>query len=137
MSLCQVTLAWADGTYLFCLKLAQIEELQTHCDAGPMVIADRLQHGRWQTQDVYQTLRLGLIGGGMAPVDALRLVTLYGPPTRPIAESVLPALSVLNAVLFGKRDEPVGKSRARGKRAGSRALRTASSISVTSTGSAS
>lgn len=134
MSLCRIELDWADGTYPFCLPLAQLEELQTHCDAGPMVIADRLQHGRWKTQDVYQTLRLGLIGGGMAPVDALRLVTLYGPPVRPAAESALPALAVINAVLFGKPGEPVGKSPARRKGAARRA-RTASSTSGTSTAS--
>lgn len=135
MSLCKIEMEWADGTYPFCLPLAQLEELQSHCDAGPMVIADRLQHGRWKTQDVYQTIRLGLIGGGMAPVDALRLCKLYI-TDRPWGESALPALAVINAALFGKPDEPVGKSRARGKRAARRAA-TESSTSGTSTASAS
>lgn len=70
MSLCKIDLEWADGTYPFCLPLAQLEELQSHCDAGPMVIAGRLEAGSWKVGDVYHTLRLGLIGGGMAPVDA-------------------------------------------------------------------
>lgn len=135
MSLCKIELEWADGTYPFCLPLAQLEELQTHCDAGPMVIADRLQHGRWKTQDVYQTIRLGLIGGGMAPVDALRICKFYI-TDRPWGESALPALAIINAVLFGKPGEPVGKSRARGKRAARRAP-TASSTSESSTASAS
>lgn len=126
---------WADGQYPFCLPLAQLEELQAHCDAGPMVILDRLQHGRWKTQDIYQTMRLGLIGGGMPPVDALRLCKLYI-AERPWGESALPALAVISAAVFGKPGEPVGKSRARGKGAARRA-RTASSTSATSTASAS
>jgi hypothetical protein len=133
MSLCRIDLDWGDGTYPFCLPLAQLEELQALCDAGPMVIADRLRHGQWRTQDVHQTLRLGLVGGGMEPVRALRLCKLYV-LDRPIGESVVPALAVLNAAIFGKPEEPVGKSPARRKPAGRRAAR-ASSISASSTAS--
>ncbi len=135
MSLCSVFVTWADGAYTLCLPLAQLEELQERCDAGPLVIAERLKHGHWQVRDVYQTLRLGLIGGGMAPAEAMRLVGRYGPPERPVTESVLPALAVLDAALFGKRDEPVGKSPADGGESNP-AAGTESSTSATSTGSA-
>jgi hypothetical protein len=134
VSLCAIDLDWADGTYTFALPIAQLEELQRICDAGPMVIAERLRHGLWKVEDVHATLRLGLIGGGMAPVEALRLVRTYV-QERPWGESALPALAVISAALFGKPDEPVGKSRAWGKRAPRRA-RTASSTSGTSTASA-
>lgn len=126
---------WADGTYPFCLPLAQLEELQTHCDAGPLVIAQRLEHGLWTSKEVYHTLRLGLIGGGTPPIEALRKTKLYV-LDRPWGENVLPALAVINAVIFGKPDEPVGKSPAAGEESDPPA-QTESSTSETSTASAS
>ena len=38
----EIELTWADGTYLFALKLKQIEELQRLCNAGLGEIAQRL-----------------------------------------------------------------------------------------------
>ncbi|CAN7336616.1 gene transfer agent family protein [Bosea sp. LjRoot90] len=134
MSLCAIEFDWADGTYTFALPIAQLEELQRICDAGPMVIAERLRHGIWKTSDVHDTLRLGLIGGGMKPVDALQLCKTYV-LARPWAESALPALAVINAALFGKPDEPVGKSPADGGESDP-AAGTESSTSETSTVSA-
>lgn len=135
MSLCRVDLEWGDGTYPFALPLAQLEELQTLCDAGPIVISNRLETGAWQVGDIYHTLRLGLIGGGAKPVDALRLCKLYV-LDRPWLENVLPAHAVIQAVLIGKPDEPVGKSPAAGEESDP-AAPTESSISETSTASAS
>ncbi len=135
MSRCSVVLEWADGSFTFALPLAQLEELQTICDAGPMLIAQRLEHGLWTSKEVYHTLRLGLIGGGMAPADALRKTRLYV-LERPWLENVLPALTVLQAVLVGKPDEPVGKSQADGE-ASDPPARTESSTSESSTASAS
>lgn len=135
MSLCRVDLDWADGSYPFALPLAQLEELQTLCDAGPMVIAQRLEHGIWTSKEVYQTLRLGLIGGGMPPGEALAKTKLYV-LERPWAENVPFAFAVIRAVLFGKPDETVGKLPAARKSRARRAARTASSISGTSTASA-
>lgn len=135
MSRCKIEMEWADGTYPFCLPLAQLEELQTHCDAGPLVIAQRLEHGLWTSKEVYQTLRLGLIGGGMSPIEALRKTKLYV-LDRPWGENALPALAVINAVIFGKPDEPVGKSPADGEESDPPAPME-SSTSETSTASAS
>ena len=135
MSLCRVDLDWADGSYPFALPLAQLEELQTLCDAGPMVIAQRLEHGIWTSKEVYQTLRLGLIGGGMPPGEALAKTKLYV-LERPWAENVPFAFAVIRAVLFGKPDETVGKSPAARKSRARRAAQTASSTSATSTASA-
>lgn len=128
MSLCRIDLTWADGTYPFCLPLAQLEELQTLCDAGPAVISGRLEAATWRVGDIYHTLRLGLIGGGMEPVKALRLCKLYV-LDRPWLENVLPAHAVIQAVLIGRSDEPVGKSAADGE-ASDPAAQTASSTSA-------
>ncbi|PZU95625.1 MAG: gene transfer agent family protein [Chelatococcus sp.] len=134
MSLCRIDLEWADGTYPFCLPLAQLEELQTLCDAGPMVILERLRHGAWTSKEVYHPIRLGLIGGGMPPDAALRKTRLYV-LERPWAENVQTAMAVVAAVLFGKPEETVGKSRAAGRKRARRAARTESSTSASSTDS--
>lgn len=135
MSRCSVDLEWADGTYTFALPLAQLEELQTLCDAGPLVVAQRLENGMWTSKEVYHTLRLGLIGGGMSPADALRKTRLYV-LERPWLENVMPALAVMQAVPIGKPDEPVGKSPADGEESDPPA-QTESSTSESSTASAS
>ncbi len=134
MSRCSVEMDWADGAYVFALPLAQLEELQTICDAGPAVIAQRLELGLWTSKEVYHTLRLGLIGGGMAPRDALQKTRLYV-LDRPWMENVMPALAVIHAVLVGKPDEPVGKSPADGEGSAPPA-ETQSSTSESSTASA-
>lgn len=130
MSLCRVDLAWADGDHRFCLPMAQLEELQTLCDAGPLVIANRLEHGHWKTQDVFHTLRLGLIGAGMEAVPALKLCRAYVDGRW--GENVLFAYTVLQQTIFGKPDEPVGKSSAVGEESDPPAL-TESSTSANST----
>jgi len=103
---------WADGTYRFNLPIAQLDELQTRCDAGPMVILQRLQHGVWRWQDVYETLRLGLIGAGMEAVSAMKLCKLY--TENRWLENVPAAYSVMYWTLYGRKD-PVGKSPADGE----------------------
>lgn len=130
MSLCKINLTWADGDYVFCLRMAELEELQTLCDAGPMVISSRLEHGHWKTQDVFHTLRLGLIGGGMEAVAALRLCRVYVEGRW--GENVLSAFTILQQTVFGKPDEPVGKSPADGEESDPPA-QTESSTSETST----
>lgn len=135
MSLCKIEIDWSDGTYGFALPLAQIEELQTLCDAGPLTIASRLETGLWKVGDIYHTLRLGLIGGGMEPVLALRLCRLYV-LDRPWLENVVPARAVLQAALLGKPGEPVGKKRRPGKKRAPPAAATESSTSAASTDSA-
>jgi hypothetical protein len=106
-----ITLAWADGDYLFRLPIGQLRELQEKCGAGPMVIYQRLHSGEWRVDDVRETLRLGLIGGGMKPVEALVLVKRYV-DERPWAENVLPATAVILAAVMGVPDDKVGKPEA-------------------------
>lgn len=106
-----VTFAWADGEYTFRLALGQLRELQEKADAGPAYILNRLQSGRWLVDDARETLRLGLIGGGMKPADALKLIQRYF-DERPLLESIHPAAAVLLAALVGAEDEPLGKTEA-------------------------
>lgn len=135
MSTCRTTFPWADGEHSFALPLAQLEELQEKCNAGPAVISDRLGNGGWIVQDIYHTLRLGLIGGGMEPIRALELCRVYV-KDRPMLENVLPARLVLQAAIIGLQDLPgLGKAEADGETSGPPAP-TGSSTSATSTDSA-
>ena len=99
-----ITLDWADGTYTFRLAIGQLRELQEKCNAGPAHILSRLSTGTWMVDDITETIRLGLIGGGANPVEALRLVRSYV-EERPLAESILPAISILGAAVVGAPDE--------------------------------
>lgn len=106
-----VTFDWGDGTHTFRLGVGQIRELQEKCDAGPAFILSRLSSGAWLVDDLIQTHRLGLIGGGMKPVDAVALVRRYV-EERPLLESVLSAQAILHALLVGVPDESLGKAEA-------------------------
>lgn len=77
----EVVLEWADGEFPFALKGAQIEELQRVCgDVGFGVIYQRIMLGAWSIGDIQNTIRLGLIGGGMDPVEAQRKTKAYATP---------------------------------------------------------
>lgn len=113
-----ITMDWADGTYTFRLGIGELRELQEKVSAarvrigaepcGPAFLAAEIGAGRWLVDDLRETLRLGLIGGGLKPAEALPLVRRYV-EERPLNESVIPAYAVLTAALVGAPDEPVGK----------------------------
>lgn len=107
-----VTLEWADGEYPFRLGIKQIEELQEKTDCGPYFLLSRLLNGTWKVHDARETIRLGLIGGGMAPDKAITLVKRYV-DDRPLLESVKPASAILSAACIGAPDgEEPGKGKA-------------------------
>lgn len=115
----KIELEWADlggagagGKHVFRLPIAQLEELQEKCDAGPQQILRRLYDGAWRTYDVRETLRLGLIGGGMASLDAAKMVERYAGDGN-LLENVIIAQAVLAAALAGVPDEPLKKKRSR------------------------
>ncbi|KGM34994.1 gene transfer agent family protein [Inquilinus limosus] len=117
----EVELSWADGTYLFALKLKQIEELQRLCNAGLGEIAQRLLvERRWRVGDIVETIRLGLIGGGLPAVRARELVDTYldGRPLadpRDPANPLTTAQAVIMAAYFGvaeAAEESEGKAEA-------------------------
>ncbi len=100
-----VTIAFGDGDHDFALPIGQLIELQERCDAGPGHILARMQSGAWRVEDLRETLRLGLVGAGMPPLDALKLVERYV-DAHPLGDSVVPAIAVLGAAILGVEDEP-------------------------------
>lgn len=107
-----VNLAWADGEYAFRLGIGELEELQEKCDRGPFEIMQRLAAGTWRVAEIRETLRLGLIGGGMPPMEALKLIKRYV-DDRPLAHNIQHASAVILAAVLGAPDgEKPGKARA-------------------------
>ena len=128
-----IELDWADGTYVFRLAWGELEKLQEACDAGPYVILSRLTDGTWRIGDVSNTIRLGLIGGGLTPVEALHKVREYV-EKRPPVENLMTARAILSAGLVGAPEEKLEKKA--GRRTRSTTSRTGRSGSPRSTAGA-
>lgn len=108
---CSITFTWADGDYTFRLKLGQLRELQEKCDAGPYELHNRFLAGTFRIDDIRETIRLGLIGGGKKPEEASTLVKRYV-DDYPILDNLLPARAIMWACLKGVEDEKPGKAEA-------------------------
>lgn len=102
---------YGDGEHTFRLAIGQLRELQDKTGVGPATLLDRITTRSWRVDDIRETIRLGLIGGGMDPLDALGVVRRYV-DERPIAESVDPAFRVLMAALVGPEDDKPGNGAA-------------------------
>ena len=101
---------FADGHYVFRLPIGQMEELQEKTGCGPYRLAIKMMSGDWGTKDVSQTIRLSLIGGGMEPIPALKLVQRY---VEPVGSNWLDhadlAQRIVWAALRGAPEELPGK----------------------------
>lgn len=107
----EVTTDWADGTYTFRLTVSRAIELEQKCGAPFGTVLRRLESGRdFYVNDVRETVRLGLIGGGTKPDDAVRLVRLYV-DERPLAENMPLARLILLGIMFGFEAAPLTGNR--------------------------
>ena len=104
-----ITIPFADGDHTFRLAWGELSKLQEACDAGPFVIWSDLLNGRWRIEQISNVIRLGLIGGGMTPGDALQLVKSYV-EDRPPMETLALAQGILGAALQGAPDEKPGEA---------------------------
>lgn len=120
-----IELEFADGSYLFALKLPQIVELQRVCGAGIFAIYGRVLKGRYVFKgeefgaphegeaflhDIYETIRLALIGGGrgrvngeevtVSPGRAKELLETYIHP-QPLKDAWGVAAAILSAKIEG------------------------------------
>jgi len=102
---------FGDGTYLFRLPCKELDELQTITGVGPAELYRRLHVHTWVRRDIRETIRLGLIGHGMDPVKAMRLVKFYV-DDRPLLPHRDLAMKLLEAVLEGVAAATAGKTEA-------------------------
>ena len=63
---CEIRLQFGDGEYLFRLPYKMLAELQHRCEAPFGTIYKRVLAGDYEARDLVETVRFGLIGGGMA-----------------------------------------------------------------------
>lgn len=124
----EIDLKFADGDYLFSLRLPQILELQRACGAGIFTIYGRVLKGRYVLDgglafgipheceafisDIYETVRQALIGGGKGvvngedvtvnPVRATQLVETYCHlPAQPLKDTWDLAAAILSVTIEG------------------------------------
>lgn len=112
-----VTLPFADGDYTFRLGIGELRELQQAVNVprvqagvpavGPAQLLYGLGSNAWWVDDVRETVRLALIGGGLAAPKALLLVKRYV-EQRPDRENLQLARRILLAALIGVPEDPVG-----------------------------
>jgi hypothetical protein len=93
---------------MFRLGWGELAEIQQASDAGPFVVMERLNNGSCRLKDISEVIRWGLIGGGLTPVEASKLVTTYV-EKRPPAESRLTAYAILMAGCLGAPEEKIEK----------------------------
>ena len=101
-----VDIDWADDTYAFRLSVTGAIELERKCEAPIATIFQRLNAGGYSVLDLRETIRLGLIGAGMAPTEALKLVRIYV-DDRPLSESWTVAKIIVGGLFFGFAEEPL------------------------------
>ncbi len=105
----EIELTWGDGPHKFNIaKIKSVLELEEKCEAGIAEIFQRIRSDRWHINDVRETLRISLIGGGMTPDKALSLINRYC-DDRPWAESLQPAMLIIMAAMVGVPGDEVGK----------------------------
>lgn len=105
----RIELDFADGTYGFRLAIGELEELQEKTGVGPYALLRRLLANDWRVEDVTQTIRLGLIGGGKEPVAALNLVRRYVEQRSDWLNNAMLAQAIVSAALVGAPEEEPGK----------------------------
>lgn len=106
-----ISLDWADGKQTFRLPIGQLEELQEKCDAGPPFILFRLSNDRWHVNDIRETIRLGLIGGGMEAYPAMKLVERYLDAGGNWVEASIVARAILHVALYGPLSEQLNSKK--------------------------
>lgn len=119
-------LEFADGEYTFALRLPQLAELQDKRGVGIFALYGRVlagranidgmvvaspKHGQAYAEDLLDTIRLALIGGGEGMVDeqpvqvsaarAKQLVDRYCYPAAPLREAWALAAAILSALVKG------------------------------------
>lgn len=99
---------WGDGPHRFRLGIKEARELEAKRDCGLYRLMHRIASGDWRVDDLRETIRIGMIGGGGSPEAVLNLIKRYF-DEEPVAKQMEPALRILKAFSFGPDDEQVGK----------------------------
>lgn len=99
-----ITRFYGDGEYPFHFKTKLVPELERLTGAGFGSIYGRIVRHEFEMGDVVETIRLGLIGGDMAPEKAAALTEVYF-GSRPFEQDWLLAIEILSAFYSGPDDQ--------------------------------
>jgi len=89
-----VRIIWPGGEHEFCFAIGELRALEQRLDAGVAVVLLRLMKGEFKIDDVVETLRIGLQGGGLTERQAMRVIEKAFPSAN-IFELSLTAARVL------------------------------------------
>lgn len=67
-------MVWAGGEHPFLLRIGELRAVDDACQDGAYAAWERLIRKRPKFDDVYEVVRLGLIGGGMDQKEAEQLM---------------------------------------------------------------
>ncbi len=100
--MCDTVIEWAGKERLFRLTFGGVLDLEQAIGEGIGKIFIRLSSSQFSAREVYETLRLGLIGGGMSVLDAKRLIDAHF-ENRPggYMENAMVAASILTDLMTG------------------------------------
>jgi hypothetical protein len=91
---------WAGKERLFRLTFGGVLDLEQAVGDGIGHVFIRVAGGQFKVGDVYHTMRLALIGGGMSVIDAKRLLEAHF-DTRPYLENAGIAGQILSSLMTG------------------------------------
>jgi hypothetical protein len=92
---------FGDAEYDFRLPPSLVIELEQKTGTGIGALCTRVFHKHFTQADIHETIRLGLIGGGIAPERAAKLIASYA-ADRPLSETYPVAVAILDNVWFGQ-----------------------------------
>ncbi|MBY5863265.1 gene transfer agent family protein [Rhizobium leguminosarum] len=101
---------WKGGDHRFELRIGEFRALQSATGVGPLFLLGRIAGSQWFVDDIIETVRLGLIGGGVDDQAAKKLVdkVLVDNPTEIFKHAPL-ALFIIKTSLMGDDNDPVGE----------------------------
>lgn len=101
---------WIGGEHAFALNMGQVEALQDATGVGLEALFNRFATGDYKQRDVLETVRQGLIGGGLDAKEANDLT--FGLRERGLGLWYFkePAQHTINNALMNKPDDFLGKS---------------------------
>lgn len=88
----------------FLLRADELKQIKRECGRGFYSLYSNYAADA-EPEEVYQIIRLALIGGGTPPLEALEIASYYARPPRPLNEVYVLAYEILHACWAGVTPE--------------------------------
>ncbi len=95
---------FGDAEYDFRITPTLVIELEHKTGAGIGALCSRVFAKQFALSDIHETIRVALIGGGIAPDRAASLIASYA-INRPLSETYPLAVAILDDLWFGQPNE--------------------------------